>query len=205
MIFWTKCQGILLLATLCLGACENPASFKKCLAQTRAEVNICGINMTCKCVRQESVVKCYDKCGDDSHYMRLKEGEKGQQQIFCSQKRPGEPEDMPIIGSDGPDEVPKKSGGAGDKKKAGAGEKSPGAGPVAAPAPPRPAAAPRKPDDDDDAVGARRGSGRGGGGGSVIRDADVDGAAGMRAAADIGSIAFALAAAAAAVGGTALL
>ncbi|KAJ2395887.1 hypothetical protein GGI05_001371, partial [Coemansia sp. RSA 2603] len=82
-------------------ACENPASFKKCVAQTRAEVNICGINMTCKCVRQANVAQCYDKCGDDKHYRRLQEGEKGQQQIFCSQKRSGEPEELPIIGSDG--------------------------------------------------------------------------------------------------------
>ncbi|KAJ2848634.1 hypothetical protein IWW36_003184 [Coemansia brasiliensis] len=95
--------GILIFAGIsaAAGACENPASFKKCLAQTRAEVNICGINMTCKCLRQENVVRCYEKCGDDGYYKKLKLGEKGQQQIFCSQKRAGEPEDMPIIGSDG--------------------------------------------------------------------------------------------------------
>ncbi|KAJ1932035.1 hypothetical protein EC988_009591, partial [Linderina pennispora] len=57
--------------------------------------------MTCKCARQEYVVRCYEKCGDDEHYMRMKEGEKGQQQIFCSQTKPGEPEDLPIIGSEG--------------------------------------------------------------------------------------------------------
>ncbi|KAJ1939275.1 hypothetical protein FBU59_004176 [Linderina macrospora] len=31
----------------------------------------------------------------------MMEGEKGQQQIFCSQTKPGEPEDLPIIGSEG--------------------------------------------------------------------------------------------------------
>ncbi|KAI8319933.1 hypothetical protein GQ54DRAFT_14636 [Martensiomyces pterosporus] len=56
--------------------------------------------MTCKCLRQEYVVRCYEKCGDDEYYQRMMEGEKGQQQIFCSQKKAGEPEDMPIIGSD---------------------------------------------------------------------------------------------------------
>lgn len=91
-----------LLASPCYGGCENPASFKKCLGQTRAEVNICGVNMTCKCLRQENVVRCYEKCGDDDYFKRLAQGEKGQQQIFCSQRRAGEPEDMPIIGSDGP-------------------------------------------------------------------------------------------------------
>ncbi|KAJ1663068.1 hypothetical protein IW140_005893 [Coemansia sp. RSA 1813] len=98
-------SSILLLLTLpsaCLAGCENPATFKKCVAQTRAEVNICGINMTCKCVRQENVIKCYEKCGEDDHYLKLKLGEQGQKQIYCSQKQPGEPDDMPIIGSDGP-------------------------------------------------------------------------------------------------------
>ncbi|PIA13549.1 hypothetical protein COEREDRAFT_11309 [Coemansia reversa NRRL 1564] len=57
--------------------------------------------MTCKCMRQENVIRCYEKCGEDKYYKRLKKGEKGQQQIFCSQKQPGEPEDLPIIGSEG--------------------------------------------------------------------------------------------------------
>ncbi|KAJ2072265.1 hypothetical protein GGI16_009031, partial [Coemansia sp. S142-1] len=58
--------------------------------------------MTCKCLRQENVVRCYEKCGDDDYFKKLAQGEKGQQQIYCSQRRAGEPEDMPIIGSDGP-------------------------------------------------------------------------------------------------------
>ncbi|KAJ2785531.1 hypothetical protein H4R18_000476 [Coemansia javaensis] len=88
---------LVLLAGTAAGECENPVSFKKCLAQTRAEVNICGINMTCKCARQESVVQCYEKCGDDKYYRRLRQGEEGLQQILCSQKRAGETEDLPII------------------------------------------------------------------------------------------------------------
>lgn len=101
---------LVLAATVCnADGCENPASFKKCLQQTRAEVNICGINMTCKCLRQADVVRCYEKCGDeDKYYRKLALGEKGQQQIFCSQKTPGEPDDMPIIGKEGGG-APKKS------------------------------------------------------------------------------------------------
>ncbi|KAJ2713915.1 hypothetical protein H4R19_002011 [Coemansia spiralis] len=87
----------LALAGVALGGCESPASFKVCLEQTRAEVDICGINMTCRCERQESVVRCYEKCGDDKYYRRLKLGEKGQQQIFCSQKRRDEPVDLPVL------------------------------------------------------------------------------------------------------------
>ncbi|KAJ2878944.1 hypothetical protein FB639_003225 [Coemansia asiatica] len=154
--------------------------------------------MTCKCARQESVIKCYDKCGDDSHYMRLKEGEKGEQQIFCSQKKQGESEDMPIIGSDGRDE------GVVVVKKTTVDGKKPISKDVPALPPSKPAAAaatvPRKPDDEDVVVRVRKGSGNGG---SVIRDFDIDGAAGLRAMADTGSIAFALAVAVA--GGAALL
>ncbi|KAJ2826423.1 hypothetical protein IWW50_002363 [Coemansia erecta] len=141
--------GMMVLASTCMGGgCENPASFKKCLAQTRAEVNICGLNMTCKCLRQENVVRCYEKCGDDSYYRRLKLGEKGQQQIFCSQKQPGESEDMPIIGGeDGPAE-PK----AADKKAAKAKAPPPK---EAAPAPAPKAVAPVPQPD----AGARRRAG----------------------------------------------
>ncbi|KAJ1961016.1 hypothetical protein GGI12_003487 [Dipsacomyces acuminosporus] len=55
--------------------------------------------MTCKCLRQEHVARCYEKCGDDDYYKRMMKGEKGLQQIFCSQKKPGEPEEMPILDS----------------------------------------------------------------------------------------------------------
>ncbi|KAJ2449439.1 hypothetical protein EV183_004896 [Coemansia sp. RSA 2336] len=144
------------------GACENPASFKKCLAQTRAEVNICGINMTCKCLRQENVVKCYDKCGDDGYYKKLKQGEKGQQQIFCSQKRAGEPEDMPIIGSDG---------GPVEEKKA-----PKQARPKSAPPPPPP---PMRADPDggrrDSVDGANRMTG------ATLVNMDIDGASALAA------------------------
>ncbi|KAJ1735879.1 hypothetical protein LPJ61_000323 [Coemansia biformis] len=99
----------LALAGVVLGGCESPASFKICLAQTQAEVDICGINMTCKCERQASVVRCYEKCGDDKYYRRLKLGEKGQQQIYCSQRRSDEPVDLPIIAADsGPAEPAKR-------------------------------------------------------------------------------------------------
>ncbi|KAJ2704878.1 hypothetical protein FB645_002911 [Coemansia sp. IMI 203386] len=188
MIFWAKFHSILFFAVLIHGACENPASFKKCVAQTRAEVNICGINMTCKCNRQESVVKCYDKCGDDTHYMRLKEGEKGQQQIFCSQKRPGEPEEMPIIGSD-MDDSPKKDAtkknSNGGKKDQNKDKKTPSVEKATVPK----VDGEKRKSTDDDGIRARKGTG-----GSVIKDVDVDGAMGIRGMADIGSIAFALAA-----------
>ncbi|KAJ2786658.1 hypothetical protein GGI15_001332 [Coemansia interrupta] len=148
-------------------ACENPASFKKCVAQTRAEVNICGINMTCKCVRQENVVHCYGKCGDDAHYRRLQEGEKGQQQIFCSQKRKGEPEELPIIGSDGQGESEPKPA----RKPAGKQPQQPQQQPP-------PDVRRERPDEGE--LGRGRGDrgdrGGGGGGGSVLRNFDIDGA-----------------------------
>ncbi|KAJ1721590.1 hypothetical protein LPJ53_003901 [Coemansia erecta] len=156
------------------GACENPASFKKCVAQTRAEVNICGINMTCKCVRQENVVHCYDKCGDDSHYRKLQEGEKGQQQIFCSQRRKGEPEELPIIGSDGQGESEQKPA----KKPAGKPQPQP-----QPQQPPQPPAGRRERPDDGGLRGGRGDRGdRGAGGGSVLRNFDIDGAPAQSAA-----------------------
>ncbi|KAJ2805288.1 hypothetical protein H4R20_002152 [Coemansia guatemalensis] len=161
------------------GGCESPASFKKCLAQTRAEVNICGINMTCKCMRQENVIRCYEKCGEDKYYKRLKKGEKGQQQIFCSQKQPGEPEDLPIIGSEGGSvSEPKKPADGGKAKK---NEPPPNAPAQQPPTPP-----------DDKAAGPKAGTGdhryqeiasggrdRSGSGASIVnaKDMDIDGAA----------------------------
>ncbi|KAI9502048.1 hypothetical protein BX070DRAFT_36063 [Coemansia spiralis] len=103
-----KLPILYLIFPLCLAGCENPATFKKCLAQTRAEVDICGINMTCKCLRQDNVIRCYEKCGEDTYYEKLQRGERGQKQIYCSQKQAGEPEDLPIIGSDGAVHKPKK-------------------------------------------------------------------------------------------------
>ncbi|KAJ2319763.1 hypothetical protein IWW52_001780, partial [Coemansia sp. RSA 2704] len=143
-VYFSTIASLLVLAGICVaGGCENPASFKKCLAQTRAEVNICGINMTCKCLRQENVVRCYEKCGDDSYYRRLKLGEKGQQQIFCSQKQPGESEDMPIIGSEG-GPVDQKSEKKPDRPvKANAKPAQPAPPPPPPPAPARPDAGDR--------------------------------------------------------------
>ncbi|KAJ2722685.1 hypothetical protein GGI07_003148 [Coemansia sp. Benny D115] len=185
--------SVLFFAGLCLAGCENPATFKKCLTQSRAEVDICGINMTCKCLRQENVVKCYDKCGDDDHYQKLQEGEKGQQQIYCSQKRAGEPDDLPIIGSDGGSRSEKKKKDTGGKPEGGAAK--PAAPPPMAPAPPVGAPV-RRPDDDDAMMGGRGRRGDKDGSNSIlIRNPEIDAATGLRAAADIGSIA-ALAAAA---------
>ncbi|KAJ2855489.1 hypothetical protein GGI22_004119 [Coemansia erecta] len=176
---------LLALPTACLAGCENPATFKKCVSQTRAEVNICGINMTCKCLRQENVIRCYEKCGEDDHYLKLKLGEQGQRQIFCSQKRPGEPEDLPIIGSDGPSfhdakKTNKKKESTSDSThKDSATQKQQ---PAAAAPPPLPPM-------------VREGSGSGGrvndlgpfssGGGKdagLVRNADIDGAANVRPA-----------------------
>ncbi|KAI7835212.1 hypothetical protein BX661DRAFT_176309 [Kickxella alabastrina] len=192
-------SSFFLFATICSAGCENPALFKKCLAQTRAEVNICGINMTCKCIRQGYVAQCYDKCGDDEHFMKLKAGEKGYQQIICSQKRPGEPEDMPIIGSEGPTTEPKKNS-VPQPPQANKKLQSP---------PPPPAAGPEGPDrrgdrgaSDDDGVivkGGVRGS-RNSGGAVLVKDADIDGASGLQGMSVVGSIAAALAVAVLAVG-----
>ncbi|KAJ2550957.1 hypothetical protein EV175_003869 [Coemansia sp. RSA 1933] len=161
---------LLALAGACLAGCENPATFKKCVAQTRAEVNICGINMTCKCLRQENVVKCYEKCGEDDHYLKLKLGEQGQKQIFCSQKRPGEPEDLPIIGSDGPSFHDAKK--ATDKKKES--QQKSGAGSSQQQAPPPP---PPPPVRDRNDYPFSSGGGKDGG---MVRNADIDGATNVR-------------------------
>ncbi|KAJ2738519.1 hypothetical protein GGI20_006260 [Coemansia sp. BCRC 34301] len=177
---------------MCWGSCENPASFKKCLGQTRAEVNICGINMTCKCLRQENVVRCYEKCGNDDYFKRLALGEKGQQQIFCSQRRPGEPEDMPIIGSDGPPLSEAKKSVLSRQKK--------GAAPAAPVVPPPPPAGERQDWDYRNAgVVVRGGAGGGigdrdGGGGvgnGMVRNMDVEGAA-TRAIVNAGAVAASL-------------
>ncbi|KAJ2078606.1 hypothetical protein H4R24_004357 [Coemansia sp. RSA 988] len=173
--------GLLLVAMASAegSGCESPASFKKCLAQTRAEVNICGINMTCKCMRQENVIRCYEKCGEDKYYKRLKKGEKGEQQIYCSQKQPGEPEDLPIIGSEGGSvSEPKKPA---DDSKAKKNESPPNVPPQQPPTPP-----------DNKAAGPKAGTGdhryqeitsggrdKSGSGASIVnaKDMDIDGAA----------------------------
>ncbi|KAJ2614937.1 hypothetical protein GGF44_005977, partial [Coemansia sp. RSA 1694] len=187
----------------------NPASFKKCLGQTRAEVNICGVNMTCKCLRQENVVRCYEKCGDDDYFQRLALGEKGQQQIFCSQRRAGEPEDMPIIGSDGPPlSEGKKAVPAKQKKGAAQIDKQqppPPAAAMPAPPPPPPPSVERDWDyrNGGGGVVVRGGSGGvvgdkdsgGGMGNGMVRNMDVEGAAAARAVVNAGAVAVSLLAA----------
>ncbi|KAJ2908243.1 hypothetical protein GGI21_003082 [Coemansia aciculifera] len=177
----------LLFASTCSAACENPASFKKCLGQTRAEVNICGINMTCKCLRQENVVRCYEKCGDDSYFKKLAQGEQGQQQIFCSQRRPGEPDDMPIIGSDGPPIKADNSKKQQQKKAAPAAKQPP-----APPPPPPPPAVDRQDWDYRNGADKNGGSGMGNG---MVRNMDVEGAASTRAVVNAGAVAVSLLAA----------
>ncbi|KAJ2647165.1 hypothetical protein GGH99_007994 [Coemansia sp. RSA 1285] len=168
---------LLFLAGLCLGGCENPATFKKCVAQTRAEVNICGINMTCKCLRQENVVKCYEKCGEDDHYLKLKLGEQGQKQIFCSQKQPGEPEDLPIIGSDGPSFHDAKKQSKRPKKESPPSQQQQQQ--QAPPPPPPPPPSARKDDFGMQPVAGARGAGMAGGdsgNAGLVRNMDIDGA-----------------------------
>ncbi|KAJ2761766.1 hypothetical protein IWQ56_005186 [Coemansia nantahalensis] len=82
--------------------------------------------MACRCERQESVVRCYEKCGDDRYYRRVKLGEKGQQQIYCSQRRRDEPADLPSFAAtdDDDDEHAKKH------------DEQPKSAPPAAPRPP---------------------------------------------------------------------
>ncbi|KAJ1798316.1 hypothetical protein LPJ59_002579 [Coemansia sp. RSA 2399] len=172
---------LLALPSACLAGCENPATFKKCVSQTRAEVNICGINMTCKCVRQENVIRCYEKCGEDDHYLKLKLGEQGQRQIFCSQKRPGEPDDLPIIGSDGPSfhdakKTNKKKESNDSPHKDSAPQKQQ-----------QPAVPPPMVREGSSGSGGRVNdmgpfSSGGGNNGGMIRNADIDGAANVRPA-----------------------
>ncbi|KAJ2491137.1 hypothetical protein IWW37_002590 [Coemansia sp. RSA 2050] len=131
--------------------------------------------MTCKCLRQENVVRCYEKCGDDHYYKKLAQGEMGQQQIYCSQKRPGEPEDMPIIGSDGP--VIKEA-----KKAASSKPK------IAAPAAPPPPPSPQVQQDWDYRNNPVM---RGGGDTGMIHNTDVEGAA-TRAIINAGTVAVSL-------------
>ncbi|KAJ2867869.1 hypothetical protein GGH94_000537 [Coemansia aciculifera] len=180
-----------LLASMCHGSCENPASFKKCLGQTRAEVNICGVNMTCKCLRQENVVRCYEKCGDDDYFKKLAQGEKGQQQIFCSQRRADEPEDMPIIGSDGPAISEHKKAPAVKQKKAVEPVKQ-------APAPPPPVQQQQDWDYRNNGGVVMRGGSGGTGdrdsgvGNGMVRNMDVEGTAAARAVVNAGAVAVSL-------------
>ncbi|KAJ2062487.1 hypothetical protein GGI17_002379 [Coemansia sp. S146] len=179
---------------MCHGSCENPASFKKCLGQTRAEVNICGVNMTCKCLRQENVVRCYEKCGDDDYFKKLAQGERGQQQIFCSQRRAGEPEDMPIIGSDGPVISEHKKAPAVKQKKAVEPAKQ-------APAPPPPVQQQQDWDYRNNGGVVMRGGSGGTGdkdsgvGNGMVRNMDVEGTAATRAVINAGAVAVSLLAA----------
>ncbi|KAJ2025108.1 hypothetical protein IWW57_003496 [Coemansia sp. S610] len=136
--------------------------------------------MTCKCLRQENVVRCYEKCGDDHYFKKLAQGEMGQQQIYCSQKRPGEPEDMPIIGSDGP--VIKEVKKVASKPKVAAAA----AAPPPAPAPPAP---PMQQDWDYRNNQVMRGGDAG-----MVHNSDVEGSA-TRTIVNAGAVAVSLLAA----------